>query len=102
MRPRFLCCADVHVGRVSSCLNSPTNVDLTTMGALKSAGLPEDIRVHDLRHATASLMIAKGVDLKVVSDQLGHLTIRLTADTYIHTVEKTKREAAAKMQELFN
>ncbi len=31
---RFLCCADVHVGRVSSCLNSPTNVDLTTMGAL--------------------------------------------------------------------
>ncbi len=31
---RFLCCADIHVGRVSSCLNSPPNVDLTTMGAL--------------------------------------------------------------------
>lgn len=34
MPTRFLCCADIHVGRVSSCLNSPTNVDLTTMGAL--------------------------------------------------------------------
>lgn len=34
MPTRFLCCADVHVGRVSSCLNSPTNLDLTTMGAL--------------------------------------------------------------------
>lgn len=34
MPTRFLCCADVHVGRVSSCLNAPTNVDLSTMGAL--------------------------------------------------------------------
>jgi integrase len=44
-------------------------------------------------------MAAKGVVLKVVSDQLGHSTIRMTAATYIHTVDKTKREAAAKMQE---
>ena len=79
----------------------PRNLNKAFKGALKSAGLPQDIRVHDLRHSTASLMLAKGVDLKVVSDQLGHSTIRLTADTYIHTVEKTKREAAAKMQELF-
>lgn len=40
------------------------------------------VRLHDLRHGTASLMIAAGVDVAVVSKVLRHSTIKLTVDTY--------------------
>ncbi len=45
------------------------------------AGLPP-IRLHDLRHGAASLMLAAGVDMKVVQETLGHSNIGLTANTY--------------------
>lgn len=45
------------------------------------AGLPP-IRLHDLRHGAASLMLAAGVDVKVVQETLGHSNIGLTANTY--------------------
>jgi integrase len=53
---------------------------------LEAAGLPR-MRWHDLRHATASLLIAQGVDLRVVMELLGHSTITLTANTYAHVSE---------------
>jgi site-specific recombinase XerD len=62
----------------------------------EAAGLPQHIHVHDLRHSAASVLLAKGVELKVESEQLWLSTIRLTADTYIRTVEETKRHRAAK------
>jgi hypothetical protein len=39
-------------------------------------------RLHDLRHGAASLMLAAGVDLKVVQETLGHSSLILTSDTY--------------------
>jgi integrase len=45
------------------------------------AGLPP-IRLHDLRHGAASLMLAAGVDMKVVQETLGHSNVALTANTY--------------------
>lgn len=42
------------------------------------------IRFHDLRHSYATLMLSKGVDLKIISDVLGHADISITADTYLH------------------
>jgi len=45
------------------------------------AGLPP-IRLHDPRHAAASLAPAAGVPMKVVSDLLGHSSLAITADTY--------------------
>lgn len=50
---------------------------------LKQAGLPR-MRVYDLRHSMASLLLETGVDLKVVQERLGHSSIKLTADTYSH------------------
>lgn len=47
------------------------------------AGLPA-IRLHDLRHTSASLALAAGVDLKVVSERLGHSQLAITADLYTH------------------
>jgi integrase len=46
-----------------------------------AAGLPP-VRLHDLRHGAASLMLAAGVDLKVVQETLGHSSITITSDTY--------------------
>ncbi|MBV8993757.1 MAG: tyrosine-type recombinase/integrase [Pseudonocardiales bacterium] len=43
------------------------------------------IRLHDLRHGTASLSLAAGNDLKIVQTMLGHSSIVLTADTYTGT-----------------
>lgn len=49
------------------------------------------IRLHDLRHGAASLMLAAGVDLKVVSETLGHSTLGLTADTYNRSIPRSPR-----------
>ncbi len=49
---------------------------------------------HELRHSAASLMLAAGVPIEVVSDVLGHASIRMTADTYGH-VMAPQREAAS-------
>ena len=56
-------------------------------------GLPP-IRLHDLRHGAASLALQTGVDLKVVSDQLGHSSIVLTADTYVSVLPELAMQAA--------
>jgi hypothetical protein len=52
------------------------------------------IRLHDLRYGAATLAFAAGVDIKVVSDQLGHSTTTLTRDTYQSVVKRLHREAA--------
>ena len=64
--------------------------------ALKRAGLPH-IRVHDLRHTVASVLLAKGVNPKVVQDLLGHSTVLTTLNTYSHLTESLSRSAADAM-----
>jgi len=44
------------------------------------------VRIHDLRHTYASLLIAQGESLAYVRDQLGHHSIQITVDTYGHLV----------------
>lgn len=68
----------------------------TFKDALGRAGLPT-IRFHDLRHTAATLLLAKGVHPKVVSEMLGHATITLTLDTYSHLVPVLHAQAAAAM-----
>lgn len=58
-----------------------------------AAGLPR-IRLHDLRHTHATLLLASGVPPKVVSERLGHTTIAFTLDTYAHVVPGMQAEAA--------
>ena len=49
------------------------------------AGLPH-IRFHDLRHTCATLLLLKNVHPKFVQELLGHATIAITLDTYIHVL----------------
>src|SRR5579872_5094559 len=65
--------------------------------ALSEAGLPR-IRVHDLRHTAASLLLARGVHPKIVQEMLGHSTITLTLDTYSHVTPGLHAAAAAEME----
>jgi integrase len=51
-------------------------------------------RLHDLRHGAASLQLAAGVPLAIISKRLGHSSINITADTYSHLLEGAGREAA--------
>ena len=52
---------------------------------LKGAGLRE-IRIHDMRHTFAALLLAKGASLSYLKAQLGHASIKTTGDTYGHLV----------------
>ena len=57
------------------------------------------IRFHDLRHTFASLLIAQGVSLAYVRDQLGHSSIQLTVDTYGHLIPGTNRQAVDRLDD---
>jgi integrase len=67
--------------------------------ALRDAGVPH-IRLHDLRHTFASLALEAGVDLKTVSNALGHSTISTTADVYAHVTDSLMRDAADRIDKV--
>ena len=58
--------------------------------ALEKAGLRR-ITLHDFRHTYATLRIMKGDNIKDVSEQLGHSSIKITLDTYTHWIPGTKK-----------
>jgi integrase len=66
---------------------------------IKTAGLPR-IRLHDLRHTHASLGLAAGVPIKVMSERLGHTSSSFTADAYQHVTPGLEEEAAATVARL--
>jgi integrase len=68
---------------------------------LATAGLPHQ-RFHDLRHACASLLLAQGVNPRVVMEVLGHSQVTLTLDTYSHVIPALGREAAAQMDDVLS
>ncbi len=69
--------------------------DVTKLfGALVDAAGLRRVRLHDLRHGQASLMLAAGVDMAIVSKRLGHSTITITSDTYSHLLGGVGRDAA--------
>ena len=63
----------------------------------KEAGLGH-WSIHELRHSCASLLLAMGVPLEVVSDTLGHASIRVTMDVYGHLLAPPKMQAAEAMR----
>ena len=52
------------------------------------------IRLHDPRHGQASLLLAAGVDIVVVSKRLGHSSVAITSDTYTHLLAGVGKDAA--------
>ncbi len=60
---------------------------------LAEVGLPER-RFHDLRHTCATLLLARGVHPKIVSEMLGHSTVSITLDRYSHVLPHMQEDAA--------
>ncbi len=63
---------------------------------LKNAGLRE-IRVHDMRHTMASLLLSDGASPVYVKEQLGHTSIQMTVDIYGHLIQSSNRGAINKL-----
>ena len=68
-------------------------VALTTLGIAP-------VTFRDLRHTHATWLLESGVELKVVSQRLGHSSITVTADVYSHVTKKLQREAMGKLEEM--
>ena len=70
----------------------PRNVNRSWYVVRRRAGL-DWLRLHDLRHACATFLIAAGASPRTVMAQLGHSQIALTMNTYAHVLEEVQREA---------
>lgn len=75
---------------------SPETVLRIHKRILKDAGL-ETCRFHDLRHTFATLALENGVDIKTLSETLGHYSSSFTLDVYTHVTTKMQQEAAEKV-----
>jgi integrase len=67
---------------------------------LEKAGLPR-ITFHDLRHTHATLLLAAGVNPKVVQERLGHSSVIVTLDLYGHVVPTMQQHAVDTAEDLF-
>jgi integrase len=74
--------------------------DLTRYGLVKTlaaAALPK-MRLYDLRHSHATLLLAEGENPKIVSERLGHASIAITLDTYSHVLPDMQKATAEKLE----
>ncbi|HEX8090294.1 MAG TPA: tyrosine-type recombinase/integrase [Blastocatellia bacterium] len=67
---------------------------------LRHAGLDNSIRLYDLRHSCATLLLEANVNPKVVSERLGHASITLTMDTYSHVLPSMQQAASEKIENI--
>lgn len=66
---------------------------------LKSINLRK-IRIHDLRHTNATLMLLSGTNIKVVSERLGHTDIKISMNRYSHVLEEMDKEASNNLSQI--
>ncbi len=88
-------------------VNPGGNVNRSFDAIIRVARLPDGsrlrrIRIHDLRHTAATLLLGAGVPAKIVSERLGHATINITLDLYSHVTADMQAGAAEAMGALFS
>ena len=64
---------------------NPNNLYRNYEAIIERACVPR-IRLHDLRHTHATLLLAAGTPIKAVSERLGHAKTSITLDTYVHVL----------------
>lgn len=70
--------------------------------AVKASGIGKRPRVHDLRHAQSSWLIAQGVPLPWIQQRLGHEKVTTTVDTYGHLTPEAHEQMALVMERVFD
>ncbi len=71
----------------------PNDIRDRLKALLKRNKINKNIRWHDLRHTSATLLLENGVAMKTVQKRLGHASMSTTSDIYSHVTEKMDREA---------
>ncbi|MEV0073548.1 tyrosine-type recombinase/integrase [Amycolatopsis sp. NPDC050768] len=74
----------------------PRNVNTMLKRILTNAKL-DHVRVHDLRHTAATLLLLDGATIREVMEQLGHASIATTANIYGHVLDTAKKRLADRM-----
>ena len=77
----------------------PTTLDRVMSTAAESAGVKK-IRIHDLRHSCASLLINEGVSIVSISHQLGHKDVKQTLNTYAHMMPNEQEKIAKTFEKI--
>lgn len=67
---------------------------------LQLLGISDDTRFHDLRHTCATLLLSAGVNVKVVSEMLGHADVSITLRIYAHVLPGMHEVAAQTMDDI--
>lgn len=80
----------------------PRQLDQMFRRIAVATGLPEEkiYGVHALRHTFATLLLSNGVEIKTVSELLGHSDVTITYNTYIHVIKEQKAKALDVLPEL--
>lgn len=76
----------------------PDTVSRAFQRIARNAGF-DGVRLHDLRHTHATLMLQQGVHPKIVQERLGHATIAVTLDIYSHVLPGLQEAAALQFEE---
>jgi integrase len=85
----------VFPNEIGSPLN-PSNLRNRSFKRIKArASVRDDLRFHALRHTCATLLLSERVNVKVVSELLGHASITITLNTYSHVLPDMQDSAAA-------
>ena len=79
---------------------NPNTVSHTFSKMVARAELPH-LRLHDLRHIHATMLLKAGIHPRVVQERLGHSSIATTLDIYSHTVPGLQKAAAERLDTLF-
>lgn len=67
---------------------------------LERTGLSKSIRLYDLRHACATVLLLANTSPKVVAERLGHSTVVLTLDTYSHVLPSMQKDASDQLERM--
>jgi integrase len=79
----------------------PRNISRTFQLLNRQAGI-RPLRLHDLRHSSASFLLLQGVDLKTVQTMLRHTRLATTADLYLHVHPQMQRDAGDRLEQLLH
>ena len=93
--------ANLVFGHPDGSPRTPSTVTQQFRRTAKLAGF-SDIRLHDLRHTHASLLLQQGTDMKTISTRLGHASIAFTMDTYAHLLPGMQKSAMEKFEAALN
>jgi integrase len=69
---------------------------------MRPADLPAEVDFHDLRHTAATLLLSRGINPKIVSEMLGHVSVAITLDIYSHVIPDMQQDATSAMGNLLS